>query len=143
VLFTPVIYVISGFRPYKIFGLICILVKKKSSRIPLSPIQLSKFAYVALICLFFFNWPRVKKNSTSDFILKIFENKFLKIKKIPKYHKIFRFFSKIKKFRKNIEIFSEIEKKQKNSQIFSKKFKNRIFFFRNLKNKKKKTICFF
>jgi len=26
VFFTPVIYVISGFRPYKIFGLICILV---------------------------------------------------------------------------------------------------------------------
>jgi len=28
VLFTPVIYVIFGFRLYKIFGLICTLVKK-------------------------------------------------------------------------------------------------------------------
>jgi len=27
VFFTPVIYVISGFHPYKIFGLICTLVK--------------------------------------------------------------------------------------------------------------------
>jgi len=39
VLFTPVIYVISGFRLYKIFGLICILVKKKNSKIPPHPTQ--------------------------------------------------------------------------------------------------------
>jgi len=35
VFFTPVIYVISGFRLYKIFGLICTLVKQVFRKTPL------------------------------------------------------------------------------------------------------------
>ena len=52
-LFTPVIYVIFGFHPCKIFGLICTLVKIKNPGIPSFPIQLTKLAYVALTWFFF------------------------------------------------------------------------------------------
>jgi len=45
VFFTHVIYVISGFHPWKNFGLISILVKKKSGKPP-SPIRLCIFADV-------------------------------------------------------------------------------------------------
>jgi len=62
VLFTPVIYVISGFRPYKIFSLISILVKKKFFRktplpCPTHQIRLCGANLAFYFYFYFFNWP--------------------------------------------------------------------------------------
>jgi len=61
-----VIYPISGFRPWNFFCLICALVKFFFSGLPPSSLQLTRWAYVApmwifFLLLFFFHLPRVLK----------------------------------------------------------------------------------